>query len=660
MLAHRGASYTASGDAYGVLSCVVGAALPFRAMKRSVWILFLATLAQAQTSYLTYPAGVAPNGIAAADLNGDGKPDLVVANSVSNSLTILLNNGTGGFTALDSLVFGQFGFAFASLTPGVLLAADLNGDHKTDLIVSSLTGIAIGNSAPVGLVALLGNGDGTFQAPIPISGCLQVTSVQAADVNGDGVPDLEATCLNGGGIVPVFAYLLVLPGNGDGTFGSGASYSLELTPWAAFTVGDFNRDRYPDIAVATGQTLTVFLNDGKADFMAVSTPGEPWNFTPGIAAGDFNGDGVLDLAVAGQSGAFAANGLVAVLLGNGDGTFQAGPMLSTTAPGVIAAVDLNGDGHLDLAEGLPSVTFFAGRGDGTFEGGFPISGSGNNGLFALADFTSSGVFGVAAIDNAVTADGIETTGSVAILPRVVWPTLALANVSAAGFGLGPMAPGSIASAFGENLASETAQAAGTPSATLGGVSVAVTDSAGVSRAAALYYVSPSQVNYVIPAGTAAGLATVSIASGGEASGTGQIEIALEAPRLFVVNAANLAAANVLLVSQSGTRTFENIYQTDSSGNITALPIELGSATDTVFLTLYGTGIGQRSPNEVTVSIGDSAGAMVTYAGPQGVQVGVDQINVELSNSLASPSPRTVTIDVTVDGQPSNQVTLLIQ
>jgi uncharacterized protein (TIGR03437 family) len=628
-------------------------------MKHGGWILLLAMFAQAQTSYLTFPTGVAPSGITAVDINGDGKPDLVVANSGSNSLTILPNNGIGGFTAIEPLVFVQFGSAFAGLTPSVLVAADLNGDHKADLIVSSLTGIAIGNSAPVGLVALLGNGDGTFQSPIPIAGCLQPTSLQATDVNGDGIPDLEATCLTGGSFVPTVASLLVLPGNGDGSFGTGIAYDLLFTPWAVLTIGDFNGDGKPDIAAVTGQTLSVFLNDGKANFKMVSTPGEPWNFAPGIVAGDFNGDGGLDLAVSGQSGAFAANGLVQVLLGAGDGTFRTGPMFPTAAPSLIAAVDLNGDGHLDLAEGLSTaVTFFAGRGDGTFKGGIAIAGSGNTGIFALADFTG-GVFGVAAVNNAVTTSRVQTTGNVAILPRVVWPTLGLANVSAAGFGLGPMAPGSIAAVFGTNLAAGIAQAAGAPSATLGGVSVTVTDSTGVSRAASLLYVSPSQVNYVIPTGTVTGVATVAITAAGETSATGQIEIASPAPRLFVVNAYNLAAVNVLDVAQNGARSFENIYQTDASGNVTALPIDLGSATDTVFLTLYGTGIGMRNPGEVTVTIA-GANAMVTYAGPQGAQVGVDQINVQLSSALASPSPRTVSVEVTVDGQPSNQVTLLIQ
>jgi uncharacterized protein (TIGR03437 family) len=626
-------------------------------MTQRAWILCLAAVAQAQTGYLTFPTGVDPSGVIAADLNGDGKPDLVVANTGSNSLSLFLNNGTGGFTPLPPLVFSQ---AFATLAPRAILAAGLNGDHKTDLIVSSATGVSLQNGPATGLAVLLGNGDGTFQSPLLISGCLQPTAVQAVDLNGDGIPDLEATCLTGGFLVPTGAYLLVLPGNGDGTFGAGTSYDLEFTPWAVLATGDFNQDGKLDIAVATEGTVTVFLNDGKANLTMQSTPGEPWNFAPGIATGDFNGDGVLDLSVSGQSGAFAANGLVAVLLGNGDGTFKTGSTLQTTAPGQLVAMDLNGGGHLDLAEGLSSLVFFPGRGDGTFETGFPFGVSGNAGLFALADFTASGVFGFAGINSAVTASGVETTGSIVILPRAMWPTLALANVSAAGLGLGPMAPGSIATAFGANLSTQTAHATGTPPVALAGIAISVIDSLEISRAAQLYYVSPAQVNYIIPFDTALGLATVNITANGQMTATGQIQIAPIAPALFTVNADNLAAANVLKVSQNGERTFESIYQTDANGNIIALPIDFGSATDTVFLTLYGTGIGPRNPSEVTATIGGAFSAIVTYAGPQGSQVGLDQINLQLPPALASPTPRTVTIELTVDGQPSNQVTLSVQ
>ncbi|MGA2594284.1 MAG: FG-GAP-like repeat-containing protein, partial [Bryobacteraceae bacterium] len=547
-------------------------------MKECVWYFCLAAVAQAQTGYLTYATGIAPSGVTAADLNGDGRPDLVIANAGSDSLTILLNDTTGGFTTLAPFSLGQ---------TTSTIAADLNGDGKIDLVV-----ITPGLGLPgVGLVVLLGNGDGTFQSPLPVSGCAEATGVQVADLNGDSVPDLAVTCLIASGFgIPTGAYLLTLPGNGDGTFGAATQFSLGPTPWAVLAIADFNQDGKPDVAVATEGTLTVFLNDGKANFKPIASVGEPWNYAPAIAAGDFNGDGLVDLAVSGQSAANLQLGIVAVLLGKGNGTFQAAPSLQTNGYGQLIAVDLNGDGHVDLAEGLDTLVFYAGRGDGTFETGFPFGGSGSIGSsLALADFTGSGVMGFAGTNVLVTPSG-ETNGNIVILPRAVWPSLTVANVSAAGFGLGPLAPGSIATAFGSNLAAGSATATGTPPVSLGGTTVSVTDSAGATRAAQLDYVSPAQVNYLIPSDTAPGLATVDINASGHVAATGQIQVIPVAPALFTVNSDNLAAANVLRISQNGDRTFESIYQTNQNGGITAIPIDLGAPTDSVYVSLYGTGI----------------------------------------------------------------------
>jgi uncharacterized protein (TIGR03437 family) len=166
---------------------------------------------------------------------------------------------------------------------------------------------------------------------------------------------------------------------------------------------------------------------------------------------------------------------------------------------------------------------------------------------------------------------------------------------------------------------------------------------------------------VIPPDTAPGLATVSITANGQATASGPIQIAPVAPALFVVNADYLAAANVVKVSQNGDQAFESIYQTDQNGNVTALPVDLGSETDLVYLVLYGTGI-RNNPvlSGVTATIGGLAIATVTYAGPQGTYEGVDQVNILLPHALASATPGTVAVELTVGGQPSNQVTLLIQ
>jgi uncharacterized protein (TIGR03437 family) len=616
------------------------------------WLLGLAAVSHAQFTYLTYPTGINPGGVAAADLNGDGRPDLIIANLGSNSLTILLNDGMGGFTAAAPLSLG-------ALSPQSVLAADLNGDHKIDLVVISATAFPSSQgSGFAGPVVLLGNGDGTFQPPLPVAGCAQVTDAQLADLNGDGIPDLAVTCLVGGFLIPVGAYLTILPGNGDGTFGTGSSYGLGFTPWAVLTIGDFNQDGKPDVAAAEGGGLTVLLNDGIANFKAVTSSEEPWNFAPGIAAGDFNGDGLIDLAISGQSLSNPAAGTVTILLGRGDGTFQASIGLETTGSGALVAMDLNGDGHVDLVERLSSLVFFAGQGDGTFENGRSFRGSGNSGALALADFTGTGVMGFAGTNRFETTDGVPIAGNSVILPQAVWPLPALANVSAAGYGLGPLAPGSIVSAFGQNLAAQSAQATGTLPVSLGGETVSVTDSAGVDRPAQLYYVSPGQVNYVIPADTAPGLATVSLSADGEVTAIGQIDIVGPAPAIFVVNSDNLVAANVVRVSENGDQNFESIYQTGPDGKITALPIDLGSETDTVYLVLYGTGI--RNSDSASATIGRAINTPVTYFGSQGTYQGLDQVNLQLPRALASMGARTWVLQLTVDGQPSNQVTLLVQ
>jgi uncharacterized protein (TIGR03437 family) len=615
-----------------------------------------ASLAQAQTGYLTYPTGISPQGVTAADLNGDGLPDLVVANSGSNSLTILLNNASAGFTPLQQITFTSVNFA-----PQMTIAADLNGDRKIDLLVLGYGG----------LVVLPGNGDGTFQAPLPVSNLLPY-AVHVADLNGDGIPDLAVTVPIGGGFIPVGATLGILTGNGDGTFSNGATYSLGFTPWAALTIGDFNHDGAPDIAVVSESAVTTFLNNGKASFTAVVSGGEPWDFAPGIVAADFNGDGLLDLAVTYQTVNGQAAGATTILLGRGDGTFQAGSSFQTASPfSQIVALDLNGDGHVDLAEGIPvllidsggaGLVFFAGRGDGTFQNGYPFGGSGSTGYIAIADFTGSGTMGLAGDNAFSTPTSVPASGNAVILPRAVWPSLALANTSAAGLGLGPLAAGSIATAFGSGLATQTA-AATTPQVSLGGATVSVTDSAGAVRAAPLLYVSPGQVNYLIPAGTAPGLATVGITANSSLTAFGTIDVVPVAPALFTLNAANLAAAYVVLVSQNGDQTYAPIYQADRNGDVTALPIDLGSATDTAYLVLYGTGIRNLAGTiPITATIGWSFNARVTYAGPAGANGadGVDQVNLQLPAGLAAATAYPTTLQLTVDGQPSNAVTLWIQ
>jgi uncharacterized protein (TIGR03437 family) len=599
---------------------------------------FLPFTAQAQTGYLTYPAGPNPQGIAAADLNGDGKSDLVIA--TSTSLTVLLNNGSGGFQAPTTITLTG---AAATLAPRTVLAADLNGDRKIDLVVAGYQGLA----------TLLGNGDGTFQPAQLIAPT--VADVQVGDLNGDGIPDLAVTSLFGGFLIPTGANLSILPGKGDGTFGTGTTFNLLFTPWAVPVIADLNGDGKPDIAVAEGQGLVVFLNDGHGGFQAQAT-NQPWNFAPAIVAADLNGDGIFDLAVSGQSvaqnGTSNGQGILTILLGKGDGTFRTLPTVITPTVGqTLSAADVNGDGHIDLIVGLSPPAYFAGLGDGTFAA-IPLGALGDSGYVTLGNFTGGGK-GLASTSASLSA--------IVVLPRIVFPSLSLQNLSAAGFGLGPLAPGSVVAAFGSHLAAQTATASNASlPLTLGGDSITVNASDGTVLPAQLYYVSPAQINYVIPKGAAPGLATVTVSSNGTAVAAGQIDIESVAPSLFTLNPANLVAANVIRVSASSQQTILPVYTLDASGNAVPLPIDLTSATDSVYLAIYGTGISNLAdPNGVVASFG-SLKAQVVYSGPQGYYPGLDQVNILLPRSLASPTPYAATLQMTVGGQPSNQVKVGIQ
>ena len=339
---------------------------------------FFAAIAHAQAGYITYPTGPTPAGIVSADLNGDGKSDLVVA--TSNSLVTLLNDGSGRFKTPSVITFTG---DTAALTPRTVLAADLNGDGKIDLVVAGFGGLA----------TLLGNGDGTFRPPQLVSSA--VADVRVGDLNGDGIPDLAVTFLVGGFLIPTGADLSILPGKGDGTFGKATTFNLLFTPWAAPVIADLDGDGKPDVAVAVGQGLVVFLNDGKGNFQAQSSS-QPWNFAPGIVAADFNGDGISDLAISGQSvaqnGSPSGQGSLYILLGKGDGTFRTLPGVITLSVGqTVSAADLNNDGHPDLIVGLSPPAYFAGIGDGTFAAAIPFGALGNSGYVTPGSFAGSGV-----------------------------------------------------------------------------------------------------------------------------------------------------------------------------------------------------------------------------------------------------------------------------
>jgi uncharacterized protein (TIGR03437 family) len=246
-----------------------------------------------------------------------------------------------------------------------------------------------------------------------------------------------------------------------------------------------------------------------------------------------------------------------------------------------------------------------------------------------------------------------------LLSRISSTTVA--SVSAASYGNG-LAAEAISAAFGEQMATATQIAPSIPLPTsLAGTSVTVRDSKGVDRLAPLFFVSPNQINYQIPPGTAQGTASVAVIGGDNTTSLGTVNVAGVAPGLFTVNASGsgLAAAVVFRLKANGAQSYEPVTRFDAATNqIVAVPIDLGPADDQVFLLLYGTGVRSRSAlGSVSAAMSD-AQSEVTYAGPQGGFVGLDQINVRIPRSLAGRG--IVNVALAADGNAANSVTISIK
>jgi uncharacterized protein (TIGR03437 family) len=212
---------------------------------------------------------------------------------------------------------------------------------------------------------------------------------------------------------------------------------------------------------------------------------------------------------------------------------------------------------------------------------------------------------------------------------------ALSISNPAGAATSTVAPEEIATIYGAALATSTAAAAPPLPNSLGGASVTVTDSAGVSQLSPLYYASAGQINFVVPAGAAIGAATLAVA--GASIG---ITISAVAPSLYNV-------AQIVRVGSGAAVTTETVTG----------PIVFGG--DTLYLVLYGSGIrGRSSLANVHCSIGNEPGFLATYAGPQSQFPGMDQVVIPLSANLQGTG--TVNVVLTVDGQEANAISLTFQ
>jgi uncharacterized protein (TIGR03437 family) len=539
----------------------------------------------------------------------------------------------------------SFGF-----TGEVPASGDFNGDGKDDICVFNKTDgsvyVALSDGAKF-------NGSGA--AARWISGFSQGNEVPlVGDFNGDGKDDVVTLVQSTKTGTEAFEVYVALS--------TGTKFGPE-TKWHdnfsqtndRVAIGDFNGDGKDDLlaVVGNGQVYVAPSDGTRFGIATVWFQFASQGTSPRIV-GDFNGDGLDDLAT------FSLNiGDVNVVISSSSNFLSRPTWAGDFANGteLPLAGDFNGDGRAD------AIVFTRGNSHDVFvslsDGAKLIEPREKwHDQFAvgtetpiIGDFNGDG-----ADDIATFLLGSDGDVFVSLARRK-----SLGSVSAASFSATAFTPDSIAAVFGLNLATGVQVASTTPlPTTLLGTKVTVTDRNGSARLAPLFFVSPGQINYLIPTGTATGAAVIKVEDGAGFVSSGTLNIARVAPGLFTANAngQDVPAAIIVRV-RNGVQTVEPVATFDQrAGRFVPVPIDLGPETDQVVLVLFGTGIrGHNGLSNITCRMNRII-QPVLFAGAQGGFVGLDQVNVLLPRTLAGAGE--VALDLIVENSGSNIVKINVK
>lgn len=386
----------------------------------------------------------------------------------------------------------------------------------------------------------------------------------------------------------------------------------------------------------------------------------------GLTTGDFNRDGRLDVISTSHE-----SNLYNVFLNKGDGKVN-GALYNVC--GIydevhagwwmgdgLKSADFDGDGNLDLV--LLRYGFYSmlrGKGDGSFENGMAVAVGSIEAQAAVGDFNGDRKPDLVFYDQEKVRVILNTTPNPNLPPST--PPRPAVSVSAASYTSGDIATGSIVTIFGTGLATETLVATTLPlPLKLGGTRVTIRDSFGMVHDAALFFVSPTQINCLLNESAALGPATLMVWSGDGNVSASNLPISQVTPGVFSADATGqgVAAATITRIKANGQRSDEAVASFNPVVNrIVPVPINLGPEGEQVYLIVYGTGWRHREDDtQVTAHIGNQQ-VRAAFAGAQPNFAGLDQVNILIPRSLKGSGD--VDVKITFDGKTTNTVRIRVQ